>query len=179
MADAHTVSVTLPAEGPLGIQLEWNEETKAFTLLEFIPLPDSGKAGPVEESQAVHVGATLVEVNGEAAIGQDRDQCVQRMQTAVDGKRVFAFRNRVKKKKKKKVHKRKRHDGEGSGVSKVQTAVEVVLTRKLRPLHLEVHNMSYWYLNRQKLGVKQFWYRGVEQNKNSRWWETHLFYNGE
>jgi stress-induced morphogen len=118
------------------------------------------------------------------------------MQAHVDNKRTFAFRipgdqHNVPKTKKHPSKKKKKHRPkktrkaaagtvqEASNTPSVQTQLESIISATINPLHLEVHNMSCWYANRRALGVKYFWYRGVEQNKNSRWWETHLYYTGE
>jgi stress-induced morphogen len=63
-------------------------------------------------------------------------------------------------------------------INPVQSEIEEVIKKGMDPLHLEVLNTSFYYANRNALGIKPFWYRGVEKNKNSHWWDANLFFTG-
>jgi len=55
--------------------------------------------------------------------------------------------------------------------------VSDVLTNSsfLSPIHVEVHNESFWYQQRKTLGVKRHKALVVTQNKNSSQWEAYIY----
>jgi stress-induced morphogen len=72
----------------------------------------------------------------------------------------------------------KKLKAELAAINPVQTELKEVIENGLDPLHLDVMNTSFYMANRNSLGIRPFWYRGVEKNKNTHWWDAHLFFTG-
>jgi hypothetical protein len=60
-------------------------------------------------------------------------------------------------------------------ISPLHSEIEKVLG-VLEPVHLEVVNVTCYYKQRAAMRPANFWWRGLEQNKNSKWWEAKLKY---
>lgn len=80
------VCVTVPPDGPYGIQMTADSDGHAIVVVCFEPLP-SGKFGPIQKHGGVHAGDILFEINDNSLMNTKFD----------DAKRIVHDRNTLKK----------------------------------------------------------------------------------
>lgn len=80
------VSITVPPDGPYGVNLTSDSDGHAAVVVSFDPLPN-GRFGPIQKHGGVHAGDVLFEINDNSVMNTNFE----------DVKRMISDRNTLKK----------------------------------------------------------------------------------